>query len=171
MSRPGGVPVTAEETWESSSPEETEQLGERLGGRIVDGETGTPATVILLHGPLGAGKTCFVRGLARGLECGTVPRSPTFALHLFYPGRRPLHHIDLYRLSESMLDELGLPDLFAGSGVVAVEWGERLGALAPDGALHLELVPDAGDRRRIVLRGPADRIERLTSRASPEQAS
>jgi tRNA threonylcarbamoyladenosine biosynthesis protein TsaE len=171
MSRSGAVPTRGRTSWETSSAEETERLGEWLGGRILDAEPETPATVLLLHGPLGAGKTCFVRGLARGLECGAVPKSPTFALHLCYPGRRALHHIDLYRLAGSMLDELGLEDLFTGSGVVAVEWAERLGLLAPPDAFHVELVPDAGDRRSIVLKGPAERIDRLSGRPSPGLAS
>jgi tRNA threonylcarbamoyladenosine biosynthesis protein TsaE len=98
--------------------------------------------VLLLEGPLGAGKTCLTRGLARGL--GADPAavlSPTFALvREVSGGRLPLHHIDLYRLqgpAEAL--GLGLEELFDGDGLCVVEWPERLGPLSPAGAWHLGL--------------------------------
>jgi len=85
--------------------------------------------VVLLSGELGAGKTVFVRGLARGLgaDPGEVS-SPTFVLLTSYPGRLTLHHADLYRLRGDGDDaELGLEELPGSDGVLAIEWAERLG--------------------------------------------
>ena len=105
------------------SESETESLAATLGESLVGGEA------ILLHGDLGAGKTAFVRGLARGL--GLDPEevaSPTFVLLTAYPGRLTLHHADLYRLTGKGDErELGLEELPGPRGVLAVEWAERLG--------------------------------------------
>jgi tRNA threonylcarbamoyladenosine biosynthesis protein TsaE len=105
----------------SRAPAETEQIGEALG-RLMD-----RGCVIGLSGELGAGKTQFVRGLARGLGATERVHSPTFALVNFYPsGRLPLFHLDLYRLEthEEVL-AAGLSEFFAPDGVSVVEWIER----------------------------------------------
>ena len=105
----------------SKSVEETEQIGESLGRRMRGGE------VLLLFGPLGAGKTQFVRGFASGL--GIDPKaisSPSYALINEHPGRITLYHADLFRVAVADLTDLGLEDLYASDVVVAVEWGERL---------------------------------------------
>jgi tRNA threonylcarbamoyladenosine biosynthesis protein TsaE len=127
----------------------TQAIGERLGRLLAAGD------VLGLLGPLGAGKTTFVQGLARGLD---VPRerhvaSPTFALVNEHPGRVPLVHADLYRIEDPReLPELGLSDAF-DRAAVAIEWldrfpdaapGDRLDIIidfAPDGARRLELRP------------------------------
>jgi tRNA threonylcarbamoyladenosine biosynthesis protein TsaE len=97
-------------------------LAEQLGAQFRGGE------VVLLSGELGAGKTVFVRGLARGV--GADPNevsSPTFVLLTSYPGRLTLHHADLYRLAGDGDEiELGLDELPGPGGVLAVEWAERL---------------------------------------------
>ena len=104
------------------SAAETEQLAAEMGARFRGGE------VVLLVGELGAGKTAFVRGLARGL--GSDPQevaSPTFVLLTAYPGPITLHHADLYRLAGNGDEgELGLEELPGRRGVLAVEWAERL---------------------------------------------
>lgn len=84
--------------------------------------------VVLLHGELGAGKTAFVRGLAKGVGADAeAVASPTFVLLTAYPGRLTLHHADLYRLdSVGAQDELGLDQLPGEGGVLAIEWAERL---------------------------------------------
>lgn len=149
---PAAPPVSA--VVETGGAAETEAVGAAVGRAFL--ATGRPAggAPLLLHGPLGAGKTCFVRGLARGLGARTTPRSPSFALHLSHDGERTLHHLDLYRIrSAEALDELGLEEIFSGEGVVAVEWAERLGALEPSPAVHVTLEPRGGDRRRIILAG------------------
>jgi tRNA threonylcarbamoyladenosine biosynthesis protein TsaE len=112
--------------------------------------------VLLLEGPLGAGKTCLTRGLARGL--GADPASvlsPTFALvREIKGGRLLLHHVDLYRLQgpEEALG-LDLDELFDGNGLCVVEWPERLGPLRPAGAwrLNLSILAD-GARQAVCLR-------------------
>jgi tRNA threonylcarbamoyladenosine biosynthesis protein TsaE len=135
----------------TDGPDATLRLGRRLGERLAGLGGGT---VLLLRGDLGAGKTLFVRGLGEGLRCTTPVKSPTFALEHVHEGARRLHHLDLYRLAPGPdLDELGLEELFAGPDVVAVEWPDRLGSLAPAGALHLALEAD-DDRRRITIDGP-----------------
>jgi len=104
----------------TSSPEETEAAGEELAASLRVGD------LVLLAGELGAGKTTFVRGLARGLGSTAGVQSPTFQLVRVYPGRIQLAHVDLYRLeSGADLTDLGLDDLLE-AGVVAVEWGDRL---------------------------------------------
>ena len=112
--------------------------------------------MLLLKGDLGAGKTCLVTGLAKGLGSNYEVSSPTFTLINEYKGGRlPLYHIDLYRLDQqAQIESLGLDEYFDGSGVCAVEWPERLGALAPAGARLLELTHLGESKRRINLADP-----------------
>jgi tRNA threonylcarbamoyladenosine biosynthesis protein TsaE len=105
---------------ETSSPNETEAAGEELGRRL------RPGDLVLLKGELGAGKTTFVRGIARGCGSAAPVASPTFQLVRIYPGRLQLAHVDLYRLEEGdELRDLGLDELL-DMGAVVVEWGDRL---------------------------------------------
>jgi tRNA threonylcarbamoyladenosine biosynthesis protein TsaE len=137
----------------SSSEAETSATGERLGRALTAGD------VVLLFGELGAGKTAFVRGLARGLG---VPAeevsSPTFTLVQEYRGRDlTLYHVDLYRLEPAEVADLGLDEL-AGAGVVAIEWADRWRD-HPDAAIEVRLADAGEDRRRIEIRfrtGSAD---------------
>jgi tRNA threonylcarbamoyladenosine biosynthesis protein TsaE len=124
--------------------EETEAAGARLARHLERGD------LLLLVGPLGAGKTAFVRGLARGLGGEADVMSPTFQLVRVYSGRLQLAHADLYRLERAPeLRELGLDELL-DEGVLAVEWGERL-AEAGGARVSFEVL-DAG-RRRLRLEG------------------
>jgi tRNA threonylcarbamoyladenosine biosynthesis protein TsaE len=116
---------------ETSSPRETKLWGRRLGSLLQGGE------LIALMGDLGAGKTCLIKGLARGLRLGEEQiLSPTFTMIQEHRGRLPLYHIDLYRLEAVALDDLGLREYVFSEGVAAVEWfdrlrdGERLSRLA-----------------------------------------
>ncbi|MFN2445787.1 MAG: tRNA (adenosine(37)-N6)-threonylcarbamoyltransferase complex ATPase subunit type 1 TsaE [Vicinamibacterales bacterium] len=107
-------------------------------------------SVVLLTGDLGAGKTAFVRGLAEGLDIDPDEvSSPTFTLvHEYRGGRLPLVHVDLYRLERAELDETGLDGDLAESGVVAVEWPERLMRMVP-GAIRVHMLDVGGNRRDI----------------------
>ncbi len=140
------------------SPEETESFGSRLAAQLARGD------ILALNGPLGAGKTCLVRGLARGLGHDPLRvRSPTFVLHHVYrEGRLPLHHLDLYRLGKGAhTDEFDL-DLLAGDGVVAMEWASLSADAALPGMIVLELRPLEGDSREIRLHDDVpDRVRKV----------
>ena len=114
--------------------------------------------MLLLSGDLGAGKTAFVRGLAEGL--GIDPdevTSPTFTLvHEYRGGRLPLIHVDLYRLDRADLDEIGLDQDLAATGVVAVEWAERMARPIP-GAIAVTIADRGGDERSIAITRPEAR--------------
>jgi len=137
MTTPSRVLETADEA-------ETESVGESVGRTLAAGN------VVLLYGDLGAGKTAFVRGLARGI--GANPddvSSPTFTIVQEYAGAAAtLHHVDLYRLEPPEIDDLGLEDLVSGEGIVAIEWAERWRG-RPDGEGVLQVtIADAGEDRR-----------------------
>ncbi len=128
----------------TANESETESAGESLGRSLRRGD------VVLLYGDLGAGKTAFVRGLARGI--GADPddvSSPTFTIVQEYTGRSAtLYHVDLYRLEPPEVDDLGLEDLVSGGGIVAIEWAERWrGRPGGDGAIEVD-IHDAGENRR-----------------------
>ena len=130
-------------TRESRSEEETERFAAELAAAV------PPGTVIALEGDLGAGKTAFARGFARGLGITEPVTSPTFTILQSYEGGRlPLWHFDLYRLEdESELDEIGYEDCFYGEGVSLVEWASRMPDCLPANAVHVEIsrVPERGD--------------------------
>ncbi|MBN2645208.1 MAG: tRNA (adenosine(37)-N6)-threonylcarbamoyltransferase complex ATPase subunit type 1 TsaE [Desulfuromonadaceae bacterium] len=120
----------------SHSPQQTLELGRRLGEHLTGG------ALILLKGELGAGKTCFAAGLAHGLGVAQDRpiTSPTYALMNSYQGRLPFYHFDLYRLAdEDELLELGFDEYFFGEGVALVEWPERCAQLEAN-ALLVELI-------------------------------
>jgi tRNA threonylcarbamoyladenosine biosynthesis protein TsaE len=127
------------------SSQETEELAARLASGFSGGE------VVLLSGELGAGKTTFVRGLARGV--GADPEevaSPTFVLLTSYPGRLVLHHADLYRLRGTGDEaELGLDELPGPGGVLAVEWAERLSSPPWRHVVRVRLEHAGADARRV----------------------
>jgi tRNA threonylcarbamoyladenosine biosynthesis protein TsaE len=111
---------------ETISESETEAIAFELASVLIAGDT------VALYGPLGSGKTCFVRGLAAGLDCRRAVRSPTFSLINEYPGKIPLYHIDFYRLeNEDEIEDLGWTDYLNSDGVVAIEWAERVKNMLP----------------------------------------
>ena len=146
---------------QTAAPAETEALGERLGRTAAGGE------LVGLEGELGAGKTCFVRGLARGL--GADPEavaSPTFVIATEYRGgRHPLHHVDLYRLEPPLRDALFLREVLYGAGVAAVEWFDRLLPEAGADVLRVALRYADGDRRTIRLAAYGPRHQAWLARA------
>jgi tRNA threonylcarbamoyl adenosine modification protein YjeE len=132
------------ETRESASESETIQIGRDVGRNLRAGD------VVLLSGPLGAGKTAFVRGLAEALGCDAAAvTSPTFTIVQEYAGHPTVQHIDLYRLSSPEVDDLGLDDLMQDS-VLAIEWPDRW-TQPPSGAVTVTLEPLGGDRRRVTV--------------------
>jgi tRNA threonylcarbamoyladenosine biosynthesis protein TsaE len=137
----------------AATADELQAIGARLGRALAAGD------VLALIGPLGAGKTTFVQGVARGLE---VPpdrhvASPTFALVNEHPGRVPLVHADLYRINDPReLDELGLSDAF-DRAVVAIEWLDRFPDAAPAERLTIEIAVTADGGRRLALRPTGQR--------------
>jgi tRNA threonylcarbamoyladenosine biosynthesis protein TsaE len=147
-------------TVRSGSPAETQALAERLGARVAPGD------VLELRGPLGAGKTCFVQGLARGLGVPAEERvaSPTFNIVIEHAGRIPLYHVDLYRIGEEReLDEIGLDAYLSGEGVCAVEWLESFPARAPRERLTIALafVEGEAEARGIEVTAHGGRAEKL----------
>ena len=140
----------------SRSPEETERWAAILGTLV------KTADVVGLSGELGAGKTTFVRGLARGLGCGARVLSPTFmVVREHTDGRIPLYHMDLYRLDGGDAFELGLEDYFSADGVVAVEWPERAAGLIPDERLEVDLTFTGESERTLRLAARGARAESL----------
>ena len=130
----------------TSSPGETELLGERIGRAL------EPGMVVALIGELGAGKTTLTKGIARGLEVPDLVHSPTFTLIHEHKGRLPVYHFDLYRLDTiEQIEDLGYEDYFYGSGVTIVEWAEKIESLLPED--HLEIsISGEDDARTFTLR-------------------
>ena len=133
------------------SPEETESVGEALGKILNAG------TVIAYKGDLGAGKTAFTRGLARGLGCRELVTSPTYTIvNEYLGGRLPLFHFDMYRLESSDdLFDIGWEDYLERGGVCAVEWSENVeDALENPLVITIEKLSD--EERNIILEGAED---------------
>ena len=133
------------------SPEETEALGAALAKLLVPGD------IIAYRGDLGAGKTAFTRGLARGLGCKEAVTSPTYTIvNEYLSGRCPLFHFDMYRLaSADDLWSIGWEDYLDRGGVCAVEWSENVEE-ALEGALWVSVETLGPDTRRIRMEGEKD---------------
>ncbi len=130
----------------TNSEGETEALGVRLAEALA------PGAVIAFTGGLGAGKTAFTRGLARGLGIADRVASPTFTIVNEYEGGRlPLFHFDMYRLGSSdELFDIGWEDYLARGGVCAVEWSENVAGALEEGAILVDICRGALDGQRIV---------------------
>ncbi len=134
------------------SAEETRDFGRQLAGRL------RPPAVLALIGPLGAGKTCMVQGIARGLEVpDKIPvTSPTYTIHHRYKGRIPVSHIDLYRIqSPEEALELGFHDLLLLDGVTLIEWADRVEPLLPENTVRVTLEFLGEEKRRITVAIPS----------------
>lgn len=149
MTGPASAP-TAGDRRRTLSPDATERLGEQLAGALAVGD------LVVLTGALGAGKTCFVAGLARGLDAKARVRSPSFILIHEYRGRELLLHLDLYRLETVDTEALGIEELLE-RGVVVVEWGEKLPAALRADALVLEFEVVSASERSIAAHAAGDR--------------
>jgi len=135
-------------TYTTNSPAQTEAIGAALGARIPAG------TVIAYRGDLGAGKTAFTRGLARGLGYDEPVTSPTYTVcNEYLGGRLPLFHFDMYRLrSEDDLWDIGWEDYLDRNGVCAVEWSENVDG-AMENAVYVTIEKTGEESRRITIEG------------------
>ena len=137
----------------SRSPEETQALGQKLG------EMSKENDVLLLAGELGAGKTCLVQGLARGLGIREHTLSPSFVILRTYQGRLTLYHLDFYRLEEKEVLDLGLEDYLSAGGITVVEWAERGKRLWPEEYLLISLGFVSENQRHIRFESRGKRYE------------
>jgi len=137
-------------TLASRGPAETQAIGERLGARL------TPGAVVACTGELGAGKTCFLQGLARGLGVAGGVTSPTFVLvNQYRGGRMPIYHLDAYRTgSLTELVDLGLEEMLHGDGVTVIEWADKLLPLLPARTIHVHLEGLGDEPRKITIDEP-----------------
>ena len=132
----------------TNSPSETEALGAALAAVL------NPGTVIAYRGNLGAGKTAFTRGLAKGLGCRELVTSPTYTIvNEYLGGRMPLFHFDMYRLASSDdLWDIGWEDYLDRGGICAVEWSENVED-AMEGAICITIEKTGEESRRITIEG------------------
>lgn len=140
----------------SASAEETRRIGEIIG------EMAEAGTLIALRGDLGSGKTALIQGIARGLKVpeAVYVTSPSYTLINEYPGRFPLFHIDLYRVSELDFEDIGLYDILdSRAAVVAIEWAERLNPECPFEGFTLQMEITGENSRSIVI--AADGVRQL----------
>ena len=135
----------------TNSPIETEKVGEALGKVL------KPGSILAYEGDLGAGKTAFTRGLARGLGATEMVTSPTYTIvNEYLSGRMPLFHFDMYRLASSDdLWDIGWEDYLERGGVCAVEWSENV-ADAMEGAITVCIQKTGDDSRKITITGGVD---------------
>ncbi len=132
--------------------QDTEALGRELAQAL------KPGDVLALHGELGAGKTCFVRGLAQGLNVQGPVSSPTFTLLNEYPGPLPLYHFDLYRLkSAAELEDLGYEEYFGSQGICVLEWAEKAALLLPEERWDIRFGIVSDRVRQVEIKPPAGR--------------
>lgn len=133
---------------------ETQNLACRLG-EIVE-----PNTLITLSGDLGAGKTTFTQGLARGLGIEKKVTSPTFTIMKEYRGRLPLYHIDAYRL-ENITQDLGFDEYIESDGVCVIEWADFIEYVLPEELLNIEFTINDDDSRTLKLKAYGERYEEV----------
>lgn len=143
----GGERFAFERSFVTESPDQTVAWGRRLG------ELAEPGWVIDLRGPLGAGKTRFVQGLARGLGASGAVRSPTYTIVHRYEGRCPLFHLDVYRVEDPEEVLLQGWDEMTAIGVVAVEWGGRIEEILDPDRLQVEFEHCGESSRRLTFSG------------------
>ena len=141
----------------STSADQTRKLGERLGALARAGD------VFCLEGDLGAGKTCFVQGLGRGLKIPSAIHSPTFILaNEHRGGRLPLYHLDVYRMrgaGEAM--GIGIDDYLFGDGVCVIEWAEKIRAALPDERLWITFRHLGENERGLMFHADGARYQEL----------
>ena len=132
----------------SSSPQETADLGYRIGKAC------TAGSIVSLRGSLGAGKTVLAKGIARALEITEAIVSPTFTLIQEYEGTLPLYHMDLYRISGTdEFEMIGGEEMLYGNGVTLIEWSEKIQDMLPDGTIFVDISIMPDTKREITIEG------------------
>lgn len=141
----------SETVYETYSPEETKELGKRIGERA------NPGDVYTLNGELGVGKTTFTQGIAEGLGIIEPVCSPTFTIVQVYDeGRLPFYHFDVYRIGEvEEMEEIGYEDYFYGKGMCLIEWASLIEEILPENCFEVVIEKDLDkgfDYRKITIR-------------------
>ncbi len=140
--------------FKTSSVEATQAISQKLGELLESG------MILTLEGDLGAGKTTFTKGLARGLDIKRNVNSPTFTIIKEYEGRLPLYHMDVYRL-ENGAEEMGLDDYLFGDGVCVIEWASMIEDILPKERLDIKIYREGETDRRIELRPCGEAYEKI----------
>ncbi|KIL48332.1 tRNA (adenosine(37)-N6)-threonylcarbamoyltransferase complex ATPase subunit type 1 TsaE [Jeotgalibacillus campisalis] len=140
--------------WNSNHPDETAAFAFKIGELLKAGD------VLTLEGDLGAGKTAFSKGVAKGLGVERTVSSPTFTIMKEYMGRLPLYHMDVYRLGEDG-EDLGFSEYFEGEGVCLVEWAHLIEEQLPSKRLEISIMYEGDLKRRFELRPAGKRYEEL----------
>lgn len=138
----------------ANNEEETMDFAERLGELL------QPNQVITLDGDLGAGKTTFTKGLAKGLGVKRTVNSPTYTIVKEYRGRMLLYHMDVYRLEDSE-EDIGFDEYFSGEGVTVIEWSDYIHTFLPDTYLKIQMKKESADQRQILLQPIGEEYEKL----------
>ncbi|WP_126425065.1 tRNA (adenosine(37)-N6)-threonylcarbamoyltransferase complex ATPase subunit type 1 TsaE [Brevibacillus marinus] len=141
-------------SWTFHDVAETQRFAEQLAALLAPGD------FLALEGDLGAGKTTFTQGLARGLDIAEQVNSPTFTIVKEYQGRLPLYHIDVYRIADDP-ESLDLDEYFFGDGVCVVEWASLIEPLLPERRLTVTLRHADGQTRQCDLTARGERYETL----------
>lgn len=136
------------------SADETSAIAFKIGQYVVSN------SVITLEGDLGAGKTTFTKGLAKGLGVEKVVNSPTFTIIKEYKGRIPLYHMDVYRV-EDEFEDLGFDEYFEGEGVTVVEWAHLIQDQLPNELLSIQIFYQGNNERKIVLKPIGEKYVQL----------
>ncbi len=151
-----GCEGSMELTVQTHSEAETQSLGEQFASCL------EPGDIVALVGDLGAGKTAFVKGLARGLGVEQSVTSPTFALVNEYQGRLPVYHFDVYRLDDpSQLEDIGYEEYFFGEGVALIEWANMIPDYLPADIFTVTLAKTGEGERTISFQGDCRRLENM----------
>ena len=142
----------------SDSREQTLEVGRLIGAILERGD------IVALIGELGSGKTCLTQGMAKGLgvEENVPVVSPTFTLINEYPGKIPLIHLDVYRLSGPRdLEDMGYEEYFEGGGIIVIEWAEKIRDILPAKTLFISMRYIDENTREMILEGPGEKIRKL----------
>ncbi len=149
----------------SSNEQDTIRIAAEIGSLLRAGD------LLVINGELGAGKTYFAKGIAKGLDIDDMVNSPTYTLINEYQGRLPFYHWDVYRLSDpEEIFELGSDEYFYGRGVTLIEWGERIAELLPEEYLQIDIerLQDdiSGEQRLLRITAKGSRYESLLKELS-----